>query len=167
MNGNQVKRVEGPIFWIAMALLVALSMGNYYLARGGDRTLFCVGIWLTVLPVAIASPGIYALRKYGKAGIGKDVAEPIHLVRENVYALVRHPQYLGLMIMAAGFMAIYQHPITTAIGFFSMLFFYFQTEREEEYCLDVFGEDFRLYSTDVPKFNIIAGIWRRMHQPTT
>lgn len=160
MTHNRTDVVEGVVFWLAMSLFLVLSMGEYYLTRGGGRTLFVIGISLIVFPAAISSPALYALKKFGKQEVKKGVRAPTALVRQNVYALVRHPQYLGLMMMTIGFMAIYQHVISTACGFFSILFFYFQIEKEEEYCLNVFAEEYRRYALAVPKFNIIAGIWR-------
>jgi protein-S-isoprenylcysteine O-methyltransferase Ste14 len=50
--------------------------------------------------------------------------------------------------------------VTVALALFGTLFFYLQAVAEEEHCLKTFDRQYRDYAVRVPRFNIVAGVFR-------
>ncbi|MFC1491409.1 methyltransferase family protein [Nitrospinota bacterium] len=68
------------------------------------------------------------------------------------YARVRHPQYVGFILILAGFL-IQWPTILTVFMFPFLLFMYFRlARREEKEALAEFGEEYALYTKNVPAF---------------
>lgn len=74
------------------------------------------------------------------------------LARTGAYAHLRHPQYLGFMIIMLGFLL--QWPtIPTLIMFPVMIYIYSRlARREEDMALAEFGEEYRNYQRSTPAF---------------
>jgi protein-S-isoprenylcysteine O-methyltransferase Ste14 len=82
------------------------------------------------------------------------------VVDRGLYAIVRHPQYLGYMFLACGFALLSQHWMTAVLAVVGITMFYGQAVREERTCLAAFGEPYARYRRQVPRFNAILGIIR-------
>ncbi|MGB9729242.1 MAG: methyltransferase family protein [Thermoprotei archaeon] len=84
------------------------------------------------------------------------------LVVNGFYSYVRHPQYLGLMIILTGF--IIQWPTFLTLIMYPVLLFsyYRQALREEEDLIKRFGSNYLVYASRIPRFNIIKGLLLRM-----
>jgi len=74
------------------------------------------------------------------------------------YSVVRHPQYLGLMIIMTAF--IIQWPTIPTLIMYPLLMYayYKQALKEENELILKFGELYITYASHVPRFNIIKGI---------
>lgn len=74
------------------------------------------------------------------------------LVRAGIYRYVRHPQYLGILILTLGFL-IQWITIPTAIMWPTLAFLYYRlAKKEEEEMEKKFGERYREYKRRVPMF---------------
>ena len=82
------------------------------------------------------------------------------VVDRGLYAIVRHPQYLGYMLLVLGFICLFQNPIIGALGALAIALFYGQVVREERHCIQKFGKEYEDYVQRVPRFNFILGIIR-------
>jgi protein-S-isoprenylcysteine O-methyltransferase Ste14 len=82
------------------------------------------------------------------------------VVDQSLYAITRHPQYLGYILLGSGFALISQHWVAVLLAFIGATFFYLQAIWEERYCLAQYGEPYAQYLQRVPRFNIIFGILR-------
>jgi protein-S-isoprenylcysteine O-methyltransferase Ste14 len=81
------------------------------------------------------------------------------LVTSGLYAKVRHPQYLGLIIIVVAFLIMWPTVLTIVLAPF-LIARYILLAREEDRELEKeFGEDFRRYREKVPRF-IPAQIFR-------
>ncbi|MEM3832376.1 MAG: isoprenylcysteine carboxylmethyltransferase family protein [Thermoprotei archaeon] len=80
------------------------------------------------------------------------------LVVSGFYSYVRHPQYLGLMIILTGF--IVQWPtILTLLMYPVLLFLYYkQALKEEADLIRRFGNVYLVYASKTPRFNILKGL---------
>jgi protein-S-isoprenylcysteine O-methyltransferase Ste14 len=74
------------------------------------------------------------------------------LARTGAYARVRHPQYVGFVLIMAGFLV--QWPtVVTLVMFPVLVFMYVHLARREEHeALAAFGDAFREYMHEVPAF---------------
>ncbi|MFQ6124893.1 MAG: methyltransferase family protein [Candidatus Heimdallarchaeota archaeon] len=74
------------------------------------------------------------------------------LVTTGVYAYVRHPQYLGLLLITSGFLVQWPTLITLAMWPFLALMYY-RLAQQEEHALDsVFESKYREYKQNTPGF---------------
>ena len=74
----------------------------------------------------------------------------------GLYRYIRHPQYLGIMLIIIGFMV--QWPtIPTLIMFPFLIYVYYrQALKEEKIMLEAFGEEYISYMARTPRFNIFS-----------
>jgi protein-S-isoprenylcysteine O-methyltransferase Ste14 len=102
----------------------------------------------------------YLLTKHGGFKDGRTYMQARIVVDRGLYAITRHPQYLGYIFLVCGFALLSQHWVAVVLAFAGATFFYLQTMREERYCLAQFGEPYEQYLRRVPRFNFILGIVR-------
>ena len=74
------------------------------------------------------------------------------LATEGAYSYVRHPQYVGFILVMLGFLV--QWPTILTLAMFPVLtFMYVKLARgEEREALASFGDDYRKYMNEVPPF---------------
>jgi len=83
------------------------------------------------------------------------------LVDTGIYSLVRHPQYLGYMGFSIGFSLMSQHGAGYGLALCATVFFALQARAEERQLVEVLP-GYAAYCGRVPRFNMAAGLWRRM-----
>lgn len=74
------------------------------------------------------------------------------LARTGPYARIRHPQYVGFVLIMTGFLA--QWPTLVTLAMYPILVFMYArlAKREEADMLGQFGEEYRRYREAVPAF---------------
>jgi len=75
-----------------------------------------------------------------------------HLAATGAYARIRHPQYLGFVMIMTGFLL--QWPTLVTLAMYPVLVFMYRrlAKREEAEMLAQFGEEYRRYKETVPAF---------------
>jgi protein-S-isoprenylcysteine O-methyltransferase Ste14/NAD-dependent dihydropyrimidine dehydrogenase PreA subunit len=130
----------------------------------GLQTLFYVG-WLT-LPVALVfffSLIIY-FRKEGKPGEGKGLMNTTVLVDSGTYAIVRHPQTLGTILLMSASILISQHWVAAIVGLPLIVWAYLEVVKEEKSLMVKFGDDYKRYMQKVPRINFVLGVIRLLQR---
>lgn len=84
------------------------------------------------------------------AGWRKVYGAKENLVTDGVYGVVRHPQYLGIIIGTAAFLIQWPTIITVAMWPILTYGYYCQAKREERELEERFGEEYRRYKQRVP-----------------
>jgi len=101
-----------------------------------------------------------------KGGCGwKGESETIMLVTDGAYGVVRHPAHLCFGVILLSFTLILSEgvPFTILPVIGNILFFaasYYSGIEEEELNILKWGDEYRRYMKEVPRFNFILGIWR-------
>jgi len=72
------------------------------------------------------------------------------LVTDGVYGVVRHPQYLGIIIGTAAFLIQWPTIITVAMWPILTYAYYRQAKKEEQEMEEKFGEEYRQYNRECP-----------------
>lgn len=83
------------------------------------------------------------------------------LIDSGIYAIVRHPLYLGWIL--AVFIAtifLHQHWLFVIIGIPGIASVYLISRQEEQTNIEKFGDDYRFYMQKVPRMNLLKGIIR-------
>jgi protein-S-isoprenylcysteine O-methyltransferase Ste14 len=105
---------------------------------------------------------MFTMRRYGRAQPGESYMQATSVVDRGLYAVVRHPQYLGYMCLNVTFMLISPHWLIILVGSLAMMLFYLYAHQEEKRLIKKFGGAYQEYMSCVPGFNIIGGMARRV-----
>ena len=154
-------------FIIALyAEMYGFPLTIYLLVRffGLDSEYVSASLWSTLVGLGETGMLVSMLLGYALAftGIGLFIQgwRQVHkargenrLVKDGLYAYVRHPQYTGLFIALFG-EGVVHWPTLFSVGLFPVivLVYTWLARREERQVLKEFGEEYRAYQRQVPMF---------------
>ena len=151
--------------WIAFALTASVFFANITLPHNSSPFIKFIGVAVLVVSAPLMFTPFLYLKKHGGILKGKAYHETTTVVEIGPYRLIRHPQYLGYILLVAGFTIVSYNLVTTTLALLGILFFYLQALAEEKQCLHTFGDQYREYSIRVPRFNLVLGVFRLLrHQ---
>jgi protein-S-isoprenylcysteine O-methyltransferase Ste14 len=159
-NDSRQLRPPRLFAWLASGVTIGLIVVSQFLARGDDPYLRGAGVFVLLLAGVFIFAPFYLLTKYGRRKDGQTYMQAEIVVDRGLYAITRHPQYLGYTFLACGFALLSQHWVAALLAVVGGTLFYVQAVREERYCLARFGELYERYRQRVPRFNAILGITR-------
>ena len=146
--------------WIASLVVILVILVTQFLPRGDDPYLRGTGVFVLLLAGVFIFAPFYLLAKHGRTKDGQTYMQARIVVDRSLYAITRHPQYLGYVFLACGFALLSQHWAVVLLAAVGSIGFYLQAVREEIYCLAQFGEPYEHYLRRVPRFNIVLGMMR-------
>ena len=85
------------------------------------------------------------------------------LVESGMYAFVRHPGFLGHILIIFALIIISQHWISLIIGAILIVLLCLAMIEEEKRNIGKFGKAYVDYMKRVPRINLIAGIIKQIH----
>jgi len=146
------------VYSVLMFLPVVLVFifPNYY----GFDVLVYLGWTVLAIGIVLVFLAGYEFQKEGGVPEGKHLIHTTVLVDSGIYAIVRHPQYLGFILIILGLVLVSQHWLSVASGVIGSVMFRFDVRKEEEASIEKFGEDYRRYMERVPGMNVVAGAMR-------
>lgn len=161
-EGGSYSWREDPLLWaytllLLVPVIMSIARYNYY----GLAYLVYAGWALMALSIIIIFIAGGEFRRSGGAPEGESIVHTTVLVETGVYSVVRHPQYLGFLLIVAALVALSQHPFSVICAAAGCVLFYRDILREEQMSSSRLGEDYRRYMERVPRLNIIRGIYRR------
>ena len=123
--------------------------------------LFVLGwIFWAIGMVLIMAP-IVTFPRRGGVPKGKSFVHTTKIVDTGIYAVVRHPQYLGgVLAIFVATPLLYPHWLFVVLGIPGIAVLYWSTYYEEQRLIGRFGDYYRAYSQRVPRMNLILGIIR-------
>ena len=108
-------------------------------------TLFGVGMLLVVLSISTLA------RNRGQG-----------LIDWGVYGIVRHPMYVGAIVLFLSWIPFVPHWITLLISSANVAIVYWHILQGERGNVERFGSAYRRYMEAVPRVNLLAGLLRRL-----
>jgi len=84
----------------------------------------------------------------------------IGFVSNGIYAFVRHPEFLGHMLIISSLALLTQHLFSFIVGGVLIFLLYLAMVEEEKENLEKFGDSYREYMRGVPRVNLILGVLR-------
>lgn len=108
-----------------------------------------VGVFSVVLPV-------FVLRRKGRAPKGRSYVDTDVLVDTGIYAVFRHPQYLGWLLMCPALILFSPHWPIAIVGVLGMVCVYLISRQEDRQLVERFGEPYERYVRSVPRMNLLA-----------
>jgi protein-S-isoprenylcysteine O-methyltransferase Ste14 len=148
--------------WVAAAFFVAVLVIQLLLERGVNPYYRAAGIACLLLSPIFIFPPFLLLARYGRPPRGQPYCCTTAVVERGVYSIVRHPQYVGYVLLTLGFAALSQHTLTSILAACSAGAFYGQSFREETLLRKQLGQDYSEYMRRVPRFNFLAGLFRSL-----
>ena len=151
---NKVLMLIYSVLMFLPIVLVFLFF-NYY---GLDLLMYAGWILLAFSIIIILLSG-YEFQKKGEVPEGKHLVYTTVLVDSGIYAVVRHPQYLGFILLVLALVLMSQHWLSMISGVIGSVLFYVDVTRgEEQENTRKFGDDYRCYMEEVPRMNFVVGI---------
>ena len=149
----------GFLYYVASILLILACLLLWFIdnpagieeLRYGGWIIFAVGLVLIFLPM-------FVFRSKGKVKKGNDWTETSVLVDTGIYSVIRHPLYLGWLLMYFAIIFWSQHWLTIIIGVIGMICVYLISRQEDQRLVEKFGDDYKDYMQKVPRMNFFSGI---------
>jgi protein-S-isoprenylcysteine O-methyltransferase Ste14 len=102
-------------------------------------------------------------RKKGRASGEKSISKET-LVESGMYSFVRHPEFLGHILIIFALVLIAQHWASSIIGAMLIILLCLAMVEEEKRDIEKFGGAYKDYMKRVPRINLLTGIIRQMHR---
>ena len=151
----------GFLYYVAGALLVlAYSLLWFLDTPAGIQLLRYIGGAILVVGIVLIFLPRITFRSKGKPEKGKDWTETTIIVDTGIYAVVRHPLYLGWLLAYVALIFLSQHWLTVIIGIPGMACVYLISRQEDQHLIEKFGDDYKYYMQKVPRMNLLVGIIR-------
>jgi len=140
-------------------VLAGLLKPDFYLP------LFIVGWIVWAVGMVLVMAPIVMFPRRGGVPKSKSFVHTTQLVDIGIYAVVRHPQYLGgILSIFVATLLLYPHWLFAISGVPGAVILYLSAKEEDKRLMERFGNDYRAYIQRVPRMNLILGIirlWRR------
>jgi protein-S-isoprenylcysteine O-methyltransferase Ste14 len=149
--------------WLASGVTVSVIVLTQFLPRGDSLVLRSIGVFLLLLSAPLMLWPLYLLARRGGRD-GRAYLEASCVTDRGLYAVARHPQYLGYTALAWGFGLLSPHWIALLLSATASVLFHLQAVREESYCMERFGASYERYRQRVPRYNVVAGIVRLLRR---
>jgi len=155
---ENIIHIIGHIVYVALYGLLIIS-SIYLYNSAGLIVLLYIGWVVLILGVAILLTSVLSRRKgrISENGVSRET-----LVESGMYAFVRHPEFLGHILIISSLILLAQHFISLAIGALLILLLYLAMIEEEKRNIEKFGDAYRDYMRRVPRINLLVGIIKQM-----
>ena len=152
---------HGLLFFAACVLLILAWLSLWFVSNPASlRALWYAGWLIWALGIVLIVLAIFTLRSQGKAEKGKDWAHSTVIVDRGIYAVVRHPLYLGWSLMCIAVALFGQNWPAVLAVIPGITCVYLISRQEDLLLLEKFGDAYARYAQAVPAMNILVGILR-------
>lgn len=153
-------KIPGGLIIAGILIVAQYILGFFVYKLPGLRGLQWAGgaVWVPSLILGVAP--IFILRKEGGVEKGKSYIKTRQLVVTSLYAIVRHPQYMGGILLNLALMLLAQHWLIILLGCISAVLIWLDIQAADQECIEKFGDEYRRYMQRVPQINFILGAIR-------
>jgi protein-S-isoprenylcysteine O-methyltransferase Ste14 len=131
-----------------LIMFKVLEPNNIEVLRYVGWIFWVVGIALIILP--------YYYVYYRKVKV---------LVDSGIYAVVRHPLYLGwILSIFVATIFLYQHWLFVIVAIPGIASVYLISRQEDYFNIERFGDDYKRYMQKVPRINFVVGVIRLLRR---
>lgn len=164
-----MKQWEPSIYFKAFRLLARVQIiagiiiffyNSFIHSDLGVVILACAGWLVGLIGFVFQVLALQEFQKKGKASYERSSLLTTVLIDSGVYAVVRHPMYLGGVLMVLGSVLISQHWLTLILGLPLFIWFPYIVLKADKGLIEKFGNDYKHYIQKVPSVNFLLGIIR-------
>ena len=148
------------LFYIASLCTLAQIVLAVLIEVPANQLAGALALILGLFAALIIYWSLFILLKHGRVPKGAGYMQTTAVVDRGPYTIVRHPQYLGYILIDLTFML--SNPIWPAylLGVVAIVCYYLYARQEDERLQASFGPDYQDYMQRVPGFNAPAGLLR-------
>ena len=159
MNKNTIHKASHIVYIILYGSLILSSILVYNLAN--LEILLYSGWTILVFGVVFL---LLASRSRKKICVSEGMGgnKGIH-VESGMYAFVRHPEFLGHILIIFALILIAQYWLSLVIGAMLIVLLCLAMIEEEKRNIEKFGDGYKDYIQRVPRMNLLVGIIKQMH----
>ena len=123
-----------------------------------------LGWILLVLSIYFALAPVYIFKKKADVPKGKSYIHTKVIVDDGVFGIVRHPQYLSMLLVEIGLVLIVQHWLILILSIICIILTYYGILKQDRILVRKFKDDYVIYMKKVPRTNFILGIMKQLVQ---
>ena len=153
---------NGALYFAIAGVLLVLTWLMYFFLLHNPAVQWLVYTGWVILAIGfvfIFLPMV-VLRNKGMPEKGKDFAHTTIIVDSGIYAIVRHPLYLGWLLMYVVVILLSQHWLVIIMGTLGIVFLHLISKQEDQELIERFGDTYKSYMNSVPAMNAFVGIIR-------
>lgn len=166
-KGEEIMVREWIPYAIAGALLI-VGWALLWIVGSPIWTWLVYAGWAILLvAMALIALPLILLPMKGEVPHGGDVTQTTAVVTTGIYAVIRHPLYLGWMLGFVALVLIGPHWLIALAAFAGIATLYVICVQEDRRLLARFGEEYARYKESVPKVNLVPGILRLLRRKRT
>ena len=155
MGGEEVLHLIGHALYIALYISLIASSIIFYNSANLAALSYAGWIIFACGLVVLVSSSQTRRRSYR---MGET------FIQSGLYAYVRHPEFLGHMLIIVSLVFMAQHSISVATGSALLSLLCIEIVEEEKMNVEKFGEAYRDYMRRAPRINLLAGIAKSMRE---
>ena len=155
----KMKKADSLYFTIAAITLIVSWLLYFFKFHEPIFPLLIIVGWANlILGLIFIFLAMGFLRFTGRVEQGKDFTHTTTLVTDGVYAIVRHPLYLGWLLLYPAVIFLSQNWLVTIIGCSGSICMVQIARLDDASLIEKFGDSYISYLESVPPLNFIAGI---------
>jgi len=158
MHKKSIGHLIGHIAYIALYGVLIISTIFLYNSANLAKLLYTGCVILAFGIVFL----LWSSKSRKKGHVEEDISRGA-LVESGMYAFVRHPEFLGHILIIFALIIISQHWIGLIVGAILIVLLFLAMIEEEKRNIEKFGDAYRDYMKRVPRINLIAGIIKQIH----
>jgi len=158
MHKKDTGHLIGHIAYIALYVVLIVSTIFLYNSANLEELLYAGWMILAFGIIFL----LWSSKSRKKGRVEKDVGGEV-LVESGMYAFVRHPEFLGHILIIFALIIISQHWISVIVGAVLVALLCLAMIEEEKKNIEKFGDAYIDYMKRVPRINLIAGIIKQIH----
>ena len=152
--------IWGPFLIAQIVLVFIFGTVN----KAGLNILMYAGWVIWAISVVLGWLPIFVLKRKGGVSKGKSYVHTTTLVKTNIYAIVRHPQYTAGILFSLALIFISQNWLIAFMGAVVIVLLYFDILMTDKYEIEKFGDEYKDYMKKVPRTNFLLGIFRLLRR---
>ena len=134
------------LFLMFLAVWIMDTFFLRYSVVATSRSFLFIRIPIAIVILCIAG----YLAKSGLEIVFGHVRDEPRVIREGVFSLVRHPIYLGAILLYLGLLVFSPSMFAAMIWTIIIAFYYYISRYEEKLLIEKFGNDYKEYMREVP-----------------
>ena len=153
------KKDSSLYFTIATVTLIASWLLYFLKYHDPIFLILIIAGWVSlILGLTFIFLAMGLLRFTGRVEKGRDFTHTTTMVTNGVYAIVRHPLYLGWLLLYPAVIFLSQNCIVTIIGCLGTTCMFQIARLDDASLIEKFGDSYISYLESVPRLNFITGI---------